>query len=284
MAPSLTLEELIQDIRTLVDPKGPTPCGPIMVRLCWHDCGVYAKKPGLTGGCPNAAMRHTDGGEGTFGANAGLTDVAQNLLKVLYAKYVPHFIGYADLWCLAANIAIEMYGGPSIKNFYGRADAKSPKDGVESQVGRLPDGDKGAVHLRDIFWAKGFSDKDIVALSGAHTLGHCHGDRSGFEGPWTAKPLSFDNQYFVDMLSDDWKPMITKQGNPQFWNEKKQTMMLISDLALIQDPGFKPYVELYAKDQTAFFRDFADAWSRLQCLGCNPDGLTEDWPSKNAKL
>ena len=31
----------------------------------------------------------------------------------------------------------------------------------------------------------GFNDQEIVALSGAHTLGRCHADRSGFVGPWT---------------------------------------------------------------------------------------------------
>ena len=31
-----------------------------------------------------------------------------------------------------------------------------------------------------------------VALSGAHTVGACHGNRSGFEGPWTDEKLKFD--------------------------------------------------------------------------------------------
>jgi catalase (peroxidase I) len=31
----------------------------------------------------------------------------------------------------------------------------------------------------------GFDDREIVALIGAHSLGRCHRDRSGFEGPWT---------------------------------------------------------------------------------------------------
>jgi catalase (peroxidase I) len=40
-------------------------------------------------------------------------------------------------------------------------------------------------HIRDIFYRMGFNDQEIVALIGAHTLGECHRDRSGFVGPWT---------------------------------------------------------------------------------------------------
>lgn len=31
----------------------------------------------------------------------------------------------------------------------------------------------------------GFNDREIVALLGAHALGRCHEDRSGYWGPWT---------------------------------------------------------------------------------------------------
>ena len=75
---------------------------------------------------------------------------------------------------LICNVAIREMGGPKIPTRFGRVDAKSHKDSVESQVGRLPDGDKKAQHLRDIFYPKGFNDREIVALSGAHTLGACH--------------------------------------------------------------------------------------------------------------
>jgi catalase (peroxidase I) len=40
--------------------------------------------------------------------------------------------------------------------------------------GRLPDASKGAQHLRDVFGRMGFNDREIVALSGGHTLGRCH--------------------------------------------------------------------------------------------------------------
>ena len=47
---------------------------------------------------------------------------------------------------------------------------------------RLPDGALGADHIREIFGRMGFSDQEIVALSGAHNKGRCHADRSGFDG------------------------------------------------------------------------------------------------------
>lgn len=57
--------------------------------------------------------------------------------------------------------------------------------------GRLPDGDKGAYHIRKIFYRMGFNDNEIVALSGAHALGRCHIDRSGFDGPWQVRSTRF---------------------------------------------------------------------------------------------
>lgn len=45
-------------------------------------------------------------------------------------------------------------------------------------------------------------------------------------------------------------------------------MMLPSDIALLQDPEFRKIVELYAKNEDAFFQDFAKAFAKLLELGC----------------
>lgn len=50
--------------------------------------------------------------------------------------------------------------------------------------GRLPNADMGTVggtiqHIRDIFGRMGFSDREIVALLGAHAVGRCHTNASG---------------------------------------------------------------------------------------------------------
>jgi cytochrome c peroxidase len=51
--------------------------------------------------------------------------------------------------------------------------------------GRLPDASQGARHIRDVFGRMGFNDQEMVSLIGAHAVGRCHTDRSGFDGPWT---------------------------------------------------------------------------------------------------
>lgn len=51
----------------------------------------------------------------------------------------------------------------------------------------------------------GFTDREMVALiGGGHAMGRCHKDRSGFEGPWTNRPISFTNLYFKELLDRDW--------------------------------------------------------------------------------
>lgn len=45
---------------------------------------------------------------------------------------------------------------------------------------------------------------EMVALVGAHTLGRCHTDRSGYSGPWTNAPTTFSNLYFQELLNNKW--------------------------------------------------------------------------------
>jgi catalase (peroxidase I) len=88
------------------------------------------------------------------------------------------------------------------------------------------------------------------------------------DGPWTENPLVFDNSYFTEMLSKTYEAETTVKGCPQHRHGASSTMMLISDLALLEDPAFKEWVDKYAADQDAFFADFTAAWTKLQELGC----------------
>jgi len=71
--------------------------------------------------------------------------------------------------------------------------------------GRLPDGAKGQDHVRAIFNRMGFDDQEIVALIGAHAVGRCHSDRSGFDGPWTFSPTVITNDYYKLLAESKWE-------------------------------------------------------------------------------
>ena len=56
---------------------------------------------------------------------------------------------------------------------------------------------------------------------------------------------------------------VAATGCPQH-RSRAGTIMLVSDLALLEDPAFKAVVEEYAADQSLFFEEYASAWTKLQ--------------------
>lgn len=265
-------EKLRQDLMTLV--KERPDKGPTLVRLAWHSSGTY-DRISKTGGSTGGTIRFPE--ELAHGANAGL-DIALIWLEPLYKKYNKDAdLTYADLYTLAGVVAIEALKGPKIPWRAGRSDSFDTKDVTPD--GRLPDADKGnsmktAQGLRDVFYRMGFNDQEIVALSGAHALGRCHATASGYVGPWSFTPTVFNNQYFVLLKGLQWKPateVIQAPQKPppkfQYADPTGKLMMLPSDIVLIEDEEFKKYVDMYAKDEKRFLKDFAVAFQKLEELG-----------------
>jgi len=247
---ALNYDALVSDLEKLVKAKN---CCPILIRVSWHHAAVRL-----------AGVSKQDGD-----ANAG-SAVALTLLQKISNKYCPEFISHSDLWVLAANVAIKAMGGPDIPSRFGRPslNAKASSQVVEPQQTGLLDGFKSVEHLRAIFHPKGFDDKAIVALSGAYKIGKCQPDNVVFDiGSLTEDPLKFDNTYFKDLLQETYTantPETTTKGKPQ--NKNGNTVLLPSDLALLEDAAFKAEVEKYAKDEPAFLTDFTQAWIKLQEL------------------
>jgi catalase (peroxidase I) len=267
--PKFNVEALKSEIRNCVINQKANAC-PMIVRLAWHSSGTFNKEDG-SGGSNGAGMRFEP--ESTDGANAGLSIARDMLLPV---KQAHPDLSYSDLWTLAGAAAVEFVGGPKVPHHFGRGDKGGPASDVPN--GRLPDASQGAQHLRDVFYRMGFDDRGIVSLSGAHTLGRCHLTRSGFDGPWTRHPLKFDNQYFKNLLDLKWTATKTVAGNLQYADESGELMMLPTDLALVQDDKFRPWVELYARDEPKFFSDFAQDFARLMSLGApavEPEGTDQ---------
>ncbi|XP_039772824.1 probable L-ascorbate peroxidase 8, chloroplastic isoform X2 [Panicum virgatum] len=255
-----------------------------LVRLGWHDSGTYDEniEEWPQRGGADGSLRFQP--ELNHGANAGLIN-ALKLIQPIKDKYPG--ITYADLFQLASATAIEEAGGPKIPMKYGRVDVTAPEQCPPE--GRLPDAGPRdpAEHLREVFYRMGLDDKEIVALSGAHTLGRARPDRSGWgkpetkytkDGPgepggqsWTVEWLKFDNSYFKDMKFLSQLP----------WKERADQDLLVlpTDAALFEDPAFKVYAEKYAEDQEAFFKDYAEAHAKLSDLGAKfdpPEGFALD--------
>ncbi|KAK9853614.1 hypothetical protein WJX84_003084 [Apatococcus fuscideae] len=261
------LKQAREDLLKLYECK---PCQPIAVRLAWHDSGTYNKDKTefpKRGGA-NGSIRFYP--EIKHGANAGLV-AALELLKDIADKY--DGVSYADLFQMASAVAIESAGGPKIPLRYGRKDAAAP-EGCAPE-GNLPAGGppypdgspKAGDHLRKIFYRMGFNDQEIVALSGAHTIGRAKPTRSGFgkentmytiNGPgnpggssWTKDWLKFDNSYFKAVKKQD----------------DSELLVLDTDNALFVDEDFRPFAEKYAADEKAFFSDYVKAHLKLSELG-----------------
>jgi len=110
--------------------------------------------------------------------------------------------------------------------------------------------------LREIFGRMGCTDREIVALSGAHAVGRCRKERSGYEGAWTDDPQAFDNSYFKKLIE------VHRTGKAA-----EGQLMLPSDLTLMDDPIFAAHVRVYAEYEDIFRADFASAFSKLQEFG-----------------
>ncbi|TFK67375.1 heme peroxidase [Pluteus cervinus] len=232
--------------------------GPVLLRLAWHCSGTYDKES-KTGGSNYATMRFEP--ESVHGANAGLS-VARGLMEKVKEKNP--WISYGDLWTLAGVAAVQEMAGPKIPWRPGRIDGFAAD---ATPDGRLPDATQGGDHLRAIFYRMGFNDQEIVALSGAHALGRCHTDRSGFDGPWTFSPTTVTNDYYKLLFDEKW--VWKKWNGPKQLEDKKtrSLMMLPTDYVLTQDKSFKKHAKAYAEDNALWFRDFASVVSRLFELG-----------------
>ena len=242
--------------------------GPLFVRLAWHASGTYSKHD-KSGGSSGGLIRFTP--EAGWGANVGL-DKARGLLEGVKAKFPA--LSYADLFILSGVVAVEEMGGPQVPFRPGRKDHDSGK--ASPPDGRLPAADQGCPgktvkHVRDVFYRMGFSDREIVALLGAHSLGSCHADRSGYVNPWTNAPTTFSNEYFRELLENKWT--IKKWDGPvQYEDPTGKLMMLPADMGLLFDKEFRKYVELYANDADLFAKDFAAAFAKLTELGTDLGG------------
>lgn len=250
-------------------------CNPILLRIAFHDACTYNRNTG-TGGAIGAVhykavVEHP--------ANAGLP-VAVALLEPIKAAHP--LVSWADLFQMSSLVAVELAGGPVLPLRFGRVDAPAPEHADPGNLphaapspdhGRFDDGSTTpAEHLRRVFTGHaGLTDQDIVALSGAHTLGRAKPTRSGFgkeetkytkDGPgtpggssWTVDWLTFNNDYYRDILAAK-----EGKGDPEL-------LVMPTDAAIFDDAEFAAIGRRFADDQAAFFEAYVEAHVKMSELG-----------------
>ncbi|XP_059297114.1 peroxidase 43-like [Lycium ferocissimum] len=135
---------------------------PVLLRLHFHDCFVQGCDGSILIDNGDSAERHAFGHQGVGGF-----DVIEKAKAELEAV-CPGVVSCADIVALAARDAILLANGPFYNVETGR------RDGVVSNVSlarNMPEVDDSIQQLKDKFREKGLSEKDLVVLSAAHTIG-----------------------------------------------------------------------------------------------------------------
>ncbi|KAG9451389.1 hypothetical protein H6P81_011354 [Aristolochia fimbriata] len=140
--------------------KDPT-ISPGLLRLHFHDCFVQ--------GCDGSVLITGSSAERNALPNLGLrgfevVDDAKTQLEAV----CPGVVSCADILALAARDAVDLTDGPSWSVPTGRRDGR-----VSSSAGaaNLPSPADSIAVQRQKFADKGLTDKDLVTLVGAHTIG-----------------------------------------------------------------------------------------------------------------
>nr|CAB3459602.1 unnamed protein product [Digitaria exilis] len=136
---------------------------PALLRLQFHDCFVK--------GCDASVLIRSESNdaEENNSKNQGLRgqDVV-DAAKAQLEDQCPGVVSCADIIALAARDAVAMTGGPSFDVPTGR------RDGLTSNLRDadvLPDAADSINVLRSSFAAAGLTDRDLVLLTAAHTVG-----------------------------------------------------------------------------------------------------------------
>ncbi|OEL21075.1 Peroxidase 50 [Dichanthelium oligosanthes] len=251
---------------------------PATLRLVFHDC--------MTGGCGAAVLiasknndAEKDADDNKSLAGDGFDTI--NRIKAAVEKRCPNVVSCADIMQLAARDVVYLSQGPYWSVELGRLDSRvSRKSDVK---GKLPNPDMHVKELLTVFQRNGFSQVDMAALSGAHTVGFAHCtrfiDRLYYYNSTTLTDPSFNPDY-ADQLKvacprnvgetiavnmDPVSPVTF--DNNYYINLKYGLGLFTSDQGLYTDDATRPIVDNFAADQKAFFDAFVAAMIKLGRLG-----------------
>ncbi|KAI5341422.1 PREDICTED: peroxidase [Prunus dulcis] len=249
---------------------------PATLRLFFHDCFVE--------GCDASVMIASANGDAEKDFSDNLSLAGDGFDTVIKAKQAvealcPGVVSCADILALAARDCVVLAGGPAFSVELGR------RDGLVSQasqvVGNLPEPNFNLDQLNTMFAKHNLSQTDVVALSGAHTVGFSHCGRFSDRlynfssnspvdpslDPGYAKqlmgacPINADQVINLDPETPD------TFDNAYYRNLVAGKGLLSSDQVLFSDSASRPTVIDFANNPGNFNGAFITAMRKLGRVG-----------------
>ncbi|KAL3526282.1 hypothetical protein ACH5RR_010938 [Cinchona calisaya] len=251
---------------------------PATLRLLLHDCFVE--------GCDASILIASPNGDAEKDAPDNISLAGDGFDTVVKAKQAveaqcPGVVSCADILVIAARDVVVLAGGPSFSVELGR------RDGLISEAslvaGNLPEPTDDVNTLDALFAKNNLSQLDMVALSGAHTIGVSHCTRFANRlysftpsnpidpslNPSYAQqlmqecPQNVDPQIAVSM--DSVTPTIF--DNVYYQNLVGGKGMFTSDQVLFTNPTTQPTVTDFAGNPSHFNAAFITAMRKLGRVG-----------------
>ncbi|KAF3562592.1 hypothetical protein DY000_02019024 [Brassica cretica] len=134
----------------------------------------------LVYGCDASVLIASDNGDAEKDAHDNISLAGDGFDTVAKAKLAveaqcPDLVSCADILALAARDVVVLAGGPGFMVELGRRDGLVSH--ASSVDGKLPGPELDVTGLVNLFANNGLSITDMIALSGAHTIGFSHCDR-----------------------------------------------------------------------------------------------------------
>merc|ERR1719397_791074 len=192
---STQVSQVIRKARKVVGPAKPA-----MLRLTFHDC------VGGCDGCLNVADPD----------NAGLEALVAGLEEIYQSEELGEVLSRADLWALLGVWAVQQTidnsnedcedcdtGPDQTLDFkWGRVDCDTAP--YSDSLLNYPSGLLNHDELMSFFDSEfGYTEREVTALMGAHTLGAADIFNSGFNGVWVNDEQQYFNNKYYSHLTDD---------------------------------------------------------------------------------
>ncbi|CAL5192437.1 unnamed protein product [Lathyrus oleraceus] len=269
---STTCPSALSIIKTQIDSAVDTEArmGASLLRLHFHDCFVQ--------GCDASVLLDDTSsftGEKTAGPNAGSLrgfDVIDTIKSQLEVS-CPNIVSCADIIAVAARDSVVALGGPSWIVQLGRRDSTTAS--LSSANSDLPGPDSDLSDLITSFSNKGFTTKEMVALSGSHTIGQgsCRFFRNRIYNE-----DNIDSEFATSLQANcpttggdnNLSPLDTTTpntfDNSYYKNLQNQKGLFHSDQELFNDGSTDSDVDEYSSNASTFATDFANAMVKMGSL------------------